>query len=107
MIIGQLKKNMSKTVHEPKEVLTESKDVFATYKNNMDKFFDEVENSILQQQQSITNLQRSCTTAWKNLMDSAISLQREFVNRSGTNVRVPPALAKAINDGSEEMGMAQ
>ena len=98
---------MSKTIHEPKEFQIESKDVYVTFKHNMDKFFDEIENSILQQQQSITNLQRSCTTAWKNIIESSISVQREFVNKSGTNVNVPPAVAKVINDASEEMIKAQ
>lgn len=94
---------MSKTVQEAKEFHTESKDVYTTYKHNVDKFFDEVEKSIPQYHQSITNLQRSYATAWKNIIESTISIQREFATKSGTNTNIPQSVAKMINDVSEEM----
>jgi SMC interacting uncharacterized protein involved in chromosome segregation len=94
---------MSKTVQEPKEFQAESKDAYATYKYNVDKFFDEVEKSIPQYHQSITNLQRSYAIAWKNIIESTISIQREFATKSGTNVNVPQSVAKMINDASEEL----
>lgn len=94
---------MSKTVQEPKEFHTESKDVYALYKYNADKFFDEVEKSIPQYHQSITNLQRSYAVAWKNTVESAISIQREFATKSGTNINVPQSVAKMMNDASEEL----
>ncbi|MDE1769430.1 MAG: hypothetical protein KGI28_02600 [Thaumarchaeota archaeon] len=94
---------MSKTVQEPKELQTETKDIYAIYRQNMQRFFDEVEKSITQYQQSVTNLQRSYTTAWKNIAESAISIQREFANKSGTNTNVSQPIAKMVNDASEEM----
>jgi SMC interacting uncharacterized protein involved in chromosome segregation len=98
---------MSKTISEPKEFQTESKDIYSVYNHNAGRFFDEVEKTIPQYHQSITNLQRAYTTAWKNATESAISIQREFATKAGTNMNVPQAMAKIVNDASEEMINAQ
>ena len=64
---------MSKTTSETKEI-------FAIYKQNVDKYFSEVERSLPQYLQSITNLQQEYVAAWKNVIEPSISLQREFAN---------------------------
>jgi hypothetical protein len=94
---------MSKTTQEPKEIQTESKDIYTICKHNTDRFFDEMEKSITQYHQSITNLQHSYATAWKNIMESTISIQREFATKSGTNANVSLPVAKMVNNASEEM----
>ncbi len=87
---------MSKTTPETKEI-------FAVYKQNIGKFFDDVEKSLPQYLQSITNLQQEFTEAWKNAFDSAISLQQEYATKSGLNTNVPSAYIKMINDATEEI----
>ena len=87
---------MSKTAPEAKEI-------FAVYKQNVDKFFDDVEKSLPQYLQSITNLQQEYTEAWKNAFNSAISIQQEYATKSGLNTNVPAAYIKLINDGTEEI----
>jgi uncharacterized surface protein with fasciclin (FAS1) repeats len=84
------------------EVTQESKEIFAVYKQNFDKYFSEVERSLPQYLQSITNLQQAYTTAWKNTMELFISLQQEFANKTGTNTNVPPAFIEMINHTTEE-----
>jgi SMC interacting uncharacterized protein involved in chromosome segregation len=98
---------MSKTTPESKEFQTESKDIYALYTHNVGRFFDEVEKSIPQYHQSITNLQRAYTEAWRNVIGSAISIQREIATKAGTNLSFPPSVAKVVNDVSEEMIKAQ
>lgn len=98
---------MSKSTPEPKEFKIDSKDIYSVYSRNADRFFGEMEKSIPQYHQSITNLQNACITAWKNATESAISIQREFATKVGTNTNVAPSMAKIVNDVSEEMFNAQ
>jgi len=81
----------------------ETKEIFAVYKQNIDKFFDDVEKSLPQYLQSITNLQQEYTEAWKNAFDSAVSLQQEYATKSGLNTNVPSAYIKMVNDATEEI----
>ena len=87
---------MSKTTQETKEI-------YATYKQNVEKFFDDIEKAAPQYLQSITNLQQEYTSAWKNTIESAISLQQEFATKAGINTNVPAVVVKLINDTTEEM----
>jgi len=81
----------------------EAKEIFAVYKQNVDKFFDDVEKALPQYLQSITNLQQEYIEAWKNAFNSAISIQQEYATKSGLNTNVPAAYIKLINDGTEEI----
>lgn len=87
---------MSKTAQDTKEI-------YATYKQNVEKFFEDVEKAAPQYLQSITNLQQEYTSAWKNAIESAISLQQEFTTKAGINTNVPAAVIKAVNDVTEEV----
>ncbi|TLX83621.1 MAG: hypothetical protein E6K98_04570 [Thaumarchaeota archaeon] len=87
---------MSKTTPETKEI-------FAVYKQNIGKFFEDVEKTLPQYLQSITNLQQEYTEAWKNTFDSAVSLQQEYATKSGLNTNVPSAYIKMVNDATEEI----
>lgn len=98
---------MSKSTQEPKEFHTESKEIHSVYKHNADRFFDEVEKTITPYHQSITNLQRAYTAAWKNITESSISIQREFATKAGMNTSVPAAMVKIVNDMTEELIKAQ
>ena len=86
---------MSNTIQETKEI-------FVVCKQNVDKYFSEVERSLPQYLQSITNLQQAYIAAWKNAIESSISLQHEFANKTGINTNVPPAFIKIINNTTEE-----
>jgi len=81
----------------------EAKEIFVVYKQNVDKFFDDVEKSLPQYLQSIISLQQEYTEAWKNAFNSAISIQQEYATKSGLNTNVPAAYIKLINDGTEEI----
>ena len=88
---------MSKTIAQ------ESKEIYTVFKQNVDKYFDVVEKTTPQYLQSITNLQQEYTAAWKNAIESVISLQQEFATKAGINTNVPAAVVKLINDTTEEM----
>jgi len=82
---------------------TESKEIFAVYKQNVNRYFDEVEKNVAQYLQAITNLQQECATACKNTLETAISVQQEFTAKSGLYSNVPAAYLKIINDATEEI----
>ncbi len=82
---------------------TESKEIFAVYKQNVNRYFDEVEKNVAQYLQAVTNLQQECATACKNTIETAITVQQEFASKSGLYSNVPAAYLKMINDTTEEI----
>ena len=75
-----------------------SKDVFTECKQNVAKFFSEVEKSAPRYHQSVAKLQQNYVEAWKNVINSAITLEQEYVNKAGLNADVPEATLKTIRD---------
>ena len=98
---------MSKTQQEPKEFHTESKEIHSVYKHSADRFFDEVEKSIPQYHQSITNLQRSYIAAWKKAIESTITMNQEFAIKLGMSTGVTSSMTKIVKDTTEEIINAQ
>ena len=98
---------MSKSGQEPKEFNTEPKEIHSTYKQGAERFFDEVEKSIPQFHQSVTNLQRSYIAAWKKAVESAISTNYEFATKCGMSTSVTSAFTKMVNTATEEIIKAQ
>ncbi len=81
---------------------TNSKDVFSVYQENVDKIFNGIKQSVPQYHQSITNVQQEYLQAYENMVDSTITLQKEYVVKSGIAANVPKATLKVINDTTEE-----
>ena len=79
-----------------------SKDVFSAYQENVDKLFNGIKQSVPQYHQSITNVQQEYLQAYENVVDSAISLQIEYVKKSGVKTNLPEATLKVIHDTTEE-----
>jgi len=53
--------------------------------------------------QSVTNAQQEYLEAVENVIDSTITLQKEFATKAGINVNVPSAALKVIRDSTEEI----
>ncbi len=82
---------------------TNSKDVFSVYQENIDKLFNGIKQSVPQYHQSITNVQQEYLQAYENMVDSTITLQKEYVMKSGIAANVPEATLKVISDTTEEL----
>jgi len=80
----------------------ESKDVFTVCKQNVAKFFSEVEKSTPRYLQSVAKLQQDYVDAWKNVINSAITLEQEYANKAGWNTSLPEATLKTIRDITEQ-----
>ena len=79
-----------------------SKDIFSVYQENVDKMFNGVKQSVPQYHQSITNVQQEYLQAFENMVDSSITIQKEFVIKAGIISDVPSTTLKVIDDTTEE-----
>jgi hypothetical protein len=81
---------------------TKSQDLFSVYQENVDKIFNGIKQSVPQYHQSITNVQQEYLQAYENVVDSTISLQKEYVKKAGIAANLPEASLKVIHDATEE-----
>jgi len=80
-----------------------SKDIFSVYQQNVDKLFNGIKQSVPQYHQSITNVQQEYLQAYENIVDSTITLQKEYVKKAGIATNIPEATLKVIHDTTEEI----
>ena len=78
------------------------KDVFSVYQENVDRLFNGVKQSVPQYHQSITNVQQEYLQAYENMVDSSITLQKEYVKKTGIKADIPETTLKVIHDTTEE-----
>ncbi len=82
---------------------TSQKDIFAVYQQNVDKYFTGVKQSVPRYHQSVTNVQQEYLEAVENVINSTISLQKDFATKSGITTNVPSAALRVIRDSTEEI----
>jgi len=110
---GQASKQQVKTEQTSKEkIRTESTskpeikseaspDIFFTYKQNVEKYFDQMENSIPKYYQTLTELQQEFLLAWENMFNASIALQKEFVSKTGLDPKQSSIASKIVSDITE------
>lgn len=79
-----------------------TKDLFSVYQENVDKLFTGIRQSVPQYHQSITNVQQEYLQAYENIVDSTITLQKEYAKKAGIATNIPQATLKVIHDTTEE-----
>ena len=82
---------------------TTPKDAFSVYQQNVDKLFTSIKQSVPQYHQAITNVQQEFLQAYENVVDSTITLQREFAKKAGIASNIPEATIKVFQDTTEEI----
>ena len=80
-----------------------TKDVFSTWKQTSDKYFDAVEKAIPSYHQSVTSLQQEYIQACDDAIESTIEFQRKFATKAGINTKVPEATLKAVRETNEQV----
>ena len=88
---------MSKNEQTP-----ETKDMFSVYQENVDKIFSGIRHSVPQYHQSITNVQQEYLQTYENIVDSTITLQKEYAKKAGIVTNIPQTTLKVIHDTTEE-----
>ena len=82
-------------------------DVFSTVEETVQEQVKSAEKSFPNYQTSVTSLQQEYTEAFQNIVDSTITLQREFANRTGINTALPEATESAVNKTNEQISKVQ
>jgi hypothetical protein len=78
-----------------------TQDFFAIYKQNIEKYFENMENSIPKYYQTLTELQQEYLQAWENMFKATISVQKEFASKTGLNIEQNTAASKFVSDTTE------
>ena len=81
---------------------SKSKDVFSVCQESIDKLFNGIKRSVPHYHQSITNVQQEYLQAYENTVDSTITLQKEYVQKTGIATNIPDPTLKMIRDTTEE-----
>ena len=79
------------------------KDIFAVYQQNVDKYFSGIKQSVPRYHQSVTNVQQEYLDAVENVINSTITLQKDYATKAGITTNIPSAVLKVIRDTTEEV----
>ncbi|MGI0064975.1 MAG: hypothetical protein ACREAJ_00340 [Nitrosopumilaceae archaeon] len=86
---------MSKTI-------SETKDNFAIYQQSIDKYFTNVEQTASHFFKACTDLQEEYIHAWRNIIRANLSVQKEFVTKSGFDATMPETSQEIIRNMTDE-----
>jgi len=95
--------SMSKQTQTLQKPTQTSEDIYDVYKQNVEKYFENIVDTIPQNLQSLTNIQSEWYKAWKNAFSSAISLQQEFATKTGINTDISEAAKTALVDTNKQI----
>jgi len=80
----------------------ETKEIYAAYRQNVSRYFEEVEKNVTQCIEAVSHLQQEFVLICKNAMDNTIAFQQEMVTKSGLGSNLPQSYLKSINDATDE-----
>ena len=95
--------NMSTQTAKTTQNTNQSNDVFAIYKQNVQKCFESVTKNTPQYFQATTHFQEECMKAAQKSFDAAITMQQEFAQKSGLSSDVPDAAKSVIVDFNKQI----
>jgi len=75
---------------------TPTTDVYSMYKQNVQKYFENISKITPQYFQAITHLQEECLKATEKTINASVSVQQEFAKKTGISTRIPSAAKNAI-----------
>ncbi len=80
----------------------EAREIYAVYRQNVSRYFDEAEKNATQCMEAVSQLQQEFIVACKNAIDNTIAFQQEMVTKSGLGTNLPQSYLKSINDATDE-----
>jgi len=83
-----------------------SNDAYAMYKQNVQKYFENISKITPQYFQSVTDLQKECMKTCEKTIDASISMQQEFAKKTGISTDIPTPTKTAITDTSKQIVQA-
>ena len=94
---------MSTQTQKTTQNTNQSNDVFAIYKQNVQKYFDGIAKNTPQYFQTTTHFQEECMKAAQKSFDAAITMQQEFAQKSGLSTDIPEAAKTVIVDFNKQV----
>ncbi len=85
---------------------TQSTDVYSLYKQNVQKYFENISKITPQYFQSITHLQEECLKACQKTINASVDMQQEFARKTGVSAEIPSAARTAIIDTNKQIVQA-
>ena len=85
---------------------TQTSNVYSMYKQNVQKYFENISKLTPQYFQSITQLQDECMKTCEKTINASISMQQEFAKKTGINTEIPEAAKTAIIDTNKQIVQA-
>jgi len=85
---------------------TQTNDAFSTYKQNVQKYFENISKITPQYFQSVTYLQEECMKACEKTINATVSVQQEFAKKTGFSAEIPSAAKTAIVDTNKQIVQA-
>jgi len=80
--------------------------VYSMYKQNVQKYFENVTKNVPQYFQSMTHLQQECVKACEKTIDASISMQQEFAKKNGLSTEIPDAMKTTFVDINKQVVQA-
>ena len=82
---------------------TQSSNVYTMYKQNVQKYFENISKITPQYFQSITELQDACIKTCEKTINASVSMQQEFAKKTGITTEIPSAAKTAIIDTNKQV----
>ena len=82
---------------------TQSSNVYSMFKQNVQKYFENISKITPQYFQSITELQDVCIKTCEKTINASVSMQQEFAKKTGITTEIPSAAKTAIIDTNKQI----
>ena len=89
-----------------KSTQTQTIDAFSTYKQNVQKYFENISKITPQYFQSITHLQEECLKTYEKTINASVAINQEFAKKTGIITEIPTAANTAIVDTNKQIVQA-
>ncbi len=85
---------------------TQSSNVYSMYKQNVQKYFENISKITPQYFQSATQLQDECMKTCEKTINASVSMQQEFAKKTGITTEIPDVARIAIVDTNKQIVQA-
>jgi len=85
---------------------TQSNNVYSMYKQNVQKYFENISKKSPQYFQATTDLQNECMKTCEKTINASVSVQQEFAKKTGIATEIPSAAKTAIEDTNKQIVQA-
>ena len=85
---------------------TQTIDAFSTYRQNVQKYFENISKITPQYFQSITHLQEECLKTCEKTINASVAMTQEFAKKAGITTEIPSAAKTAFVDTNKQIVQA-